>query len=119
MLTGVQKSTEVAHIEEVAKQVKVFGRMHVRDTRSGATPTTLLVFCECKETVDLTRCPTKLKPTNDKEMTWMVITALEGAQLRRSGHLSLGKTCTLLFGFFGSVPESPIRFSEKDGKITH
>ncbi len=75
LLTSVPRSTEIAHIEEVAESVKAFGRVRVRDTRCGVSPTTLLVLCECREVVDPTRCPIELKPTDDE--TWMIITGVE------------------------------------------
>ncbi len=75
LLTSVPRSTEIARIEEVAESVKAFGRVRVRDTRCGASPTTLLVLCECREAVDPTHCPIELKPTVDE--TWMIITGVE------------------------------------------
>ncbi len=75
LLTSVPRSTEIARIEEVAESVKAFGRVRVRDTRCGASPTTLLVLCECREAVDPTRCPIELKPTDDE--TWVIITGVE------------------------------------------
>lgn len=75
LLTGVPSTTEVVRIEEVAESVKAFGRVRVRDTRGGATPTTKLVLCECREVVDPTRCPIELRPTQDD--TWMILTAVE------------------------------------------
>lgn len=75
MLTSVPRSTEIARIEEVAESVKAFGRVRVRDTRFGASPDTLLVLCECRESVDPTRCPMELKPTDDE--TWRISTGVE------------------------------------------
>ncbi|XP_056622860.1 paraneoplastic antigen Ma1 homolog [Triplophysa dalaica] len=80
LLTGVPESAEVTHIEEVAERVKVFGRVRVRDTKKGATPTSLLVLCESKEAVDPTRCPTELRPNtddDDDEEIWIVIAATD------------------------------------------
>ncbi len=76
LLTVVPKNTEIARIEEVAESVKVFGRVRIRDTKCGATPTTLLVLCECREAVDPTCCPMELRPT-DAEETWMILMAVK------------------------------------------
>ncbi len=51
MLFNVPADTEVAVIEDVMQAVKVLGRIRVRDTREGPTSHTMLVLCECKQTV--------------------------------------------------------------------
>ncbi|XP_021336988.3 paraneoplastic antigen Ma1 homolog [Danio rerio] len=83
LLTGVPQNTETACIEKVAESVKLFGRVRVRDSKCGATPTTLLVLCECREVVDPTNCPEELHPT-DGEEAWMIILATE----RESAHVA-------------------------------
>lgn len=83
LLTGVPQNTETASIEKVAESVKLFGRVRVRDSKCGATPTTLLVLCECREVVDPTNCPEELHPT-DGEEAWMIIIATE----RESAHVA-------------------------------
>lgn len=76
LLTGVPQNTEIGCIEKVAESVKIFGRVRVRDTKCGATPTILLVLCECREIVDPTNCPEELHPTDDEE-AWMIIITME------------------------------------------
>ncbi len=56
--------------------MKFVGRVRVRDTEGGATPTTLLLLCECREVVNPTRCPLELRPTDDEE-NWMILAAVE------------------------------------------
>ncbi|KAI7811525.1 putative paraneoplastic antigen Ma1-like protein [Triplophysa rosa] len=130
LLTGVPESTEVTHIEEVAERVKVFLRVRFRDTKKGATPSSLLVLCESKEAVDPTRCPTELKPNPDDEEIWMVITATDQAPTMATpagfaDKLSKllrdeGKSMTdlqALFPPFSSNPSSPESIIRAVGEI--
>ncbi|KAK2865790.1 hypothetical protein Q7C36_001846 [Tachysurus vachellii] len=124
LLTGVPATTEVAQIEEAAQSVKAFGRVHVRDTRHGPTPATLLVLCECREIIDTTRCPNKLL-CGDGEEAWEIVVSTESdsppaAPVEFTNKLSKflmdeGKSMTELQALFPSLgsstssPESIIR----------
>ncbi len=72
MLFNVPADTEVAVIEDVMQAVKVLRRIRVRDTREGPTSHTMLVLCECKQTVDATRIPPDMTPDETGE-PWTVV----------------------------------------------
>ncbi len=72
MLFNVPADTEVAVIEDVMQGVKVLGRIRVRDTRKGPTSHTMLVLCECKQAVDVTRLPSQMTPDETGE-PWAVV----------------------------------------------
>ncbi len=72
MLFNVHADTEVAVIEDVMQAVKVLGRICVRDTREGPTSHTMLVLCECKQAVDVTRLPSEMNPDETGE-PWAVV----------------------------------------------
>ncbi len=69
---NVPADTEVAVIEDVMQAVKVLGRIRVRDTREGPTTHTMLVLCECKQAVDVTRVPSEMTPEDTGE-PWVVV----------------------------------------------
>ncbi len=52
--------------------VKVLGRICVRDIREGPTSHTMLVLCECKQAVDITRLPSEMTPDETGE-PWAVV----------------------------------------------
>ncbi len=72
MLFNVPADTEVAVIEDVMQAVKVLGRICVRDTREGPTSHPMLVLCECKQAVDVTRLPSEMNPDETGE-PWAVV----------------------------------------------
>ncbi|XP_016425342.1 paraneoplastic antigen Ma1 homolog [Sinocyclocheilus rhinocerous] len=52
--------------------VKVLGRVHVRDTREGFTSHSMMVLCECRQTIDPKRIPPEVARGEKKE-PWSVI----------------------------------------------
>ncbi|XP_043072489.1 paraneoplastic antigen Ma2-like [Puntigrus tetrazona] len=56
ILSGVPSDADVAFIEDTVQAIKIFGRVRARATKTGLTPETLQVLCECREKI----CPTKV-----------------------------------------------------------
>lgn len=59
-------------------QIKVLGRICVRDTSEGLASHTMLVLCECKQVIDATLTPSEVTPDKTGEpWTVMVVPAKE------------------------------------------
>lgn len=116
LLIGVPAKTDVAFIEETVQTVKAFGRVCVKDSRSGSSPNATLVLCECKEVIDPAHIPPELLPTEGEE-AWKVVVALAEVPISEfSKFLSEeGKSMSDLQALFtqststASSPESIIR----------
>ncbi|KAL7824290.1 hypothetical protein SRHO_G00346460 [Serrasalmus rhombeus] len=72
MLTGVPEDTDVAYIEETMQSIKALGRVRVRGKMFDPQQNSLVVFCECREVVDITRVPSEVIPS-DGRATWKLI----------------------------------------------
>lgn len=72
LLLGVPVNTDVSQIEETVQRVKALGRVRVRDTKVGPSPSSLIVLCECREVIDPTRMPIELQ-IGDEEETWKIV----------------------------------------------
>uniref|UniRef100_A0AAR2JPL1 PNMA family member 1 n=1 Tax=Pygocentrus nattereri TaxID=42514 RepID=A0AAR2JPL1_PYGNA len=72
MLIGVPEDTDVAYIEETMQSIKALGRVRVRGKMFDPQQNSLVVFCECREVVDITRVPSEVIPS-DGRATWKLI----------------------------------------------
>ncbi|XP_067264299.1 paraneoplastic antigen Ma1 homolog [Chanodichthys erythropterus] len=72
LLLGVPANTDVSQIEEAVQRVKALGRVCVRDTKVGPSPSSLIVLCECCEVIDPTHMPIELQ-IGDEEETWKIV----------------------------------------------
>uniref|UniRef100_A0A3B4DN85 Uncharacterized protein n=1 Tax=Pygocentrus nattereri TaxID=42514 RepID=A0A3B4DN85_PYGNA len=70
MLIGVPEDTDVAYIEKTMQSIKALGR--VRGKMFDPQQNSLVVFCECREVVDITRVPSEVIPS-DGRATWKLI----------------------------------------------
>lgn len=115
LLIGVPAQTDVMFIEETLQTVKAFGRVRVRDSRSGPSSSTILVLCECREVIDPTRIPPELLPAPGEETWKVVVASAEGPVSEFSKKLSMflseeGKSMSDLQALFtqsGSTTSSP------------
>lgn len=78
LLLDVSADAGIAFIESTIETVKIFGRVRlfgrvrVRSSKEGPSETTLLVLCECREKIDLSRVPAEVLP-KDGDPPWKIV----------------------------------------------